>query len=127
MSQQTINELLDNIVQRLDDESETQGVEYAYMVWVVDPKTGSGDMRFFGETDNLLAMSVRAQHKLSHHLDTEEVVIEAVRRLPPGVAPTSMCECGHPKGDHFFGDNKDNSTPCKWECDCKNYRFLGVG
>jgi hypothetical protein len=69
MKMENLNEMLDNIVQRIDDEGEAQGVEFAYLVWVVDPSDGRGDLRNNGEVDALLAMSVMAQHKLCHELE----------------------------------------------------------
>ena len=52
------------------------------------------------------------------------VLGRSASRLPAKEAEP-MCVCGHPKEDHFFGDNRDLYTPCKWECPCKNYKPEG--
>ena len=40
------------------------------------------------------------------------------------VEPEPMCVCGHSEEDHF-GDSGDLFTPCRWECDCPNYKPEG--
>jgi hypothetical protein len=208
MSQETISELLDNVEQRIHEESQIQGIDYSYLIWISDPKSGSGDMRNVGDVDSLLAMSVRAQHRITHQADEEEVISEHYEEIEAGThtgkplsgmvncpsckklillkvghpdkvvcdkcgcfitilrdegkpnfgdkvhnagcrarlqvpggemeggsdcLPTcdcwchtpmfQLCDCGHEKHFHFFGDNRDLSTPCGHKgCDCKMFR-----
>lgn len=82
MSQGTINELLDNIIERIDAESETQGAPLTYLVWITDPDTGMGDMRFNGDLDSLVSMSVRAQHTVVHKIEGQGGIREVSRLLP---------------------------------------------
>lgn len=82
MKMKNLNEMLDNIVQRIDDEGEAQGVQFSYMVWVVDATDGRGDLRNNGDIDALLAMSVMAQHKLCHELEGQGCIKKVVSVIP---------------------------------------------
>ena len=85
MSQETINELMDNIIERIDAESDTQGAPLTYLVWITDPDTGMGDMRFNGDLDSLVSMSVRAQHTVVHKIEGKGGIEQVVKMVPEEV------------------------------------------
>lgn len=90
MNQKLISELLDNIVKRIDEEAEMQDADLAYVVYVTDPREGTGDMRFYGDMDALLALSMRAQKALFDNLDVETDVVNAVEAVLPDMGGLTM-------------------------------------
>jgi len=118
MDRRLISELLDNIVERIDEESELQGCELTYIVFITDPATGSGDQRFYGEMDTMLAMTVRAQRAITDHISIEEDVVAAVEDLTHKATPVSgMLNCPACKNLIMLKVGHSEKIKCL-ECGC---------
>ncbi len=116
MKMENLNEMLDNIVQRIDDEGEAQGVQFSYMVWVVDATDGRGDLRNNGDIDALLAMSVMAQHKLCHELENQGCIKKVL--TPRDV---TNCPCSEYDKDLYDGPRPQWCID-KGYCECSEPR-----
>jgi hypothetical protein len=137
----TMHELLDNIVQRIEEEIESTGRDLTFLVFIADTGTGLGDLRSAGDVDALAGHMLRIQKAIFDELDSQGLMVRQVeiKREGGGLTIEKMrkaqerlneiadeddlkeCVCGHEKKDHFFGDNRDLSTPCS-KCDCENFR-----
>jgi len=78
MNNKMVSELVDNITNRIKEEAKMQDADLVFVVFIADPAVGSGDMRFYGELDALLALTSRAQKALYDQIGLHEEVETAL-------------------------------------------------